>query len=60
MLCDAWRKEDEGMRVQCAICGFEAEVNPRIAAIYGHRAHRKMGNPPDLWVCDFHFNQSNP
>ena len=42
------------MRVQCAICGFEAEVNPRIAAIYGHRPHRKMVNPPEIWICDVH------
>jgi len=43
--------------VTCAICGFEADVNPRIASIQGHRPHRKMENPPDLWVCDLHFNQ---
>ena len=46
--------------VKCAICGFQADVNPRIASIQALRPHRKMENPPDLWVCDFHFNQSNP
>ena len=40
--------------VRCAICGFEADVNPRIAAIYGIRPHRKMINPPHIWICDIH------
>jgi hypothetical protein len=43
------------MLVKCAICGHVANVNPRIASIQGHRPHRKMENPPDLWVCDIHF-----
>ena len=43
------------MRVKCIICGFEAEVNPRIAAIYGHRPHRLMNAPPQIWICDTHF-----
>lgn len=42
------------MLVTCAICGFEAEVNPRILAIYGHRPHRSMRNPPMIWICDTH------
>ena len=41
--------------VKCVICGFEAEVNPRIAAIYGHRPHRSMNAPPQIWICDTHF-----
>lgn len=41
--------------VKCAICGFQAEVNPRIAAIYGHRPHRSMRAPPTLWICDIHM-----
>ncbi len=45
------------MIVTCAICGYVANVNPRIASIQGHRPHRKMENPPDLWVCDIHFNR---
>ena len=45
--------------VKCAICGFEADVNPRIASIQGLRPHRKMMNPPALWICDIHFNQSS-
>jgi len=40
--------------VKCAICGFEAEVNPRIASIQALRPHRKMMNPPELWICDLH------
>lgn len=42
--------------VKCVICGFEAEVNPRIAAIYGHRPHRSMLDPPKIWICDTHFS----
>ena len=45
------------MLVKCAICGYVADVNPRIASIQGHRPHRKMENPPQLWVCDIHFIQ---
>ena len=44
------------MRVKCVICGFEADVNPRIAAIYGHRPHRSMLDPPKIWICDTHFS----
>ena len=43
------------VHVKCAICGFEADVNPRIAAIYGHRPHRSMRAPPTLWICDIHM-----
>ena len=60
MLCDVRWKEAKSMIVKCAICGFEANVNPRILAIYGHRPHRAMLNPPEVWICDIHFNQSNP
>mgnify|MGYP003653202286 CR=1 FL=1 len=42
--------------VRCVICGFEADVNPRIAAIYGHRPHRSMNAPPQIWICDTHFS----
>lgn len=42
--------------VKCVICGYEAEVNPRIAAIYGHRPHRSMLDPPKIWICDTHFS----
>jgi hypothetical protein len=59
MLCDARRQEAEGMRVRCVICGFEAEVNPRIAAIYGHRPHRSMNAPPQIWICDTHFSDDH-
>lgn len=45
--------------VKCAICGFEANVNPRILAIYGHRPHRSMLNPPEIWICDIHFKTSD-
>jgi len=41
--------------VKCAICGYVANVNPRIAAIQAIRPHRKMMNPPELWMCDIHF-----
>jgi hypothetical protein len=44
------------MLVTCAICGYKAEVNPRIAAIYGHRPHRSMNYPPTLWICDIHVD----
>jgi len=44
------------MLVKCAICGYKAEVNPRIAAIYGHRPHRSMNYPPTLWICDIHVD----
>mgnify|MGYP003628177267 CR=1 FL=1 len=43
--------------VKCAICGHVAHVNPRILAIYGHRPHRAMLNPPDLWICDIHLQR---
>ena len=59
MLCDAGWQEAEGMRVRCVICGFEAEVNPRIAAIYGHRPHRSMLDPPKIWICDTHFSDDH-
>jgi hypothetical protein len=45
------------MLVKCAICGYVAEVNPRAASLYSSRAIRNVPNPPDLWVCDLHFNQ---
>ena len=43
------------MLVTCAICGYQANVNPRIAAIYGHRPHRSMRDPPKIWICDIHY-----
>ena len=43
--------------VKCAICGYVADVNPRIASIQDHRPHRKMEKPPNVWVCDIHFIQ---
>jgi len=46
----------KSVHVKCAICGFEAVVNPRIAAIYGHRPHRSMRAPPQIWICDTHFS----
>lgn len=45
------------MHVRCAICGFEAVVNPRIVAIDGQRIHRTIANPPELWICDFHLEE---
>jgi hypothetical protein len=42
--------------VKCAICGYVANVNPRILAIYGHRPHRSMLNPPEVWICDMHLD----
>ncbi len=45
------------MLVKCAICGYITEVKPRAAALYGTRLIRSVPNPPDLWVCDIHFNQ---
>ena len=42
------------VHVKCAICGYQANVNPRIASIQAIRPHRKMMNPPQLWICDIH------
>ena len=44
------------VHVRCAICGYEAVVNPRILAIYGQRIHRTIRDPPKLWICDIHFS----
>ncbi len=45
--------------VKCAICGHVANVNPRIASIQALRPHRKMMNPPELWICDVHLTSES-
>jgi len=44
------------MIVACAICGYVTEVKPRAAALHGTRLIRNVPNPPNLWICDIHFN----
>ena len=48
------------MKVRCAMCGFEAEVeNPwlsrdPILAFFECRARKERLFLPDLWICDTH------
>jgi len=45
------------MLVKCAICGYAAEVNPRVTSLYGTRLIRPTRKAPAVWICDLHFNQ---
>ena len=45
------------MIVTCAICGYKANVNPRVTSLTGLRPTRATRCPPAVWVCDVHFNQ---
>jgi hypothetical protein len=50
----------ERVKVRCAMCGFEVEVqNPwmstaPILAFFDHRARRERLVIPDVWICDTH------
>lgn len=48
-------KRGQLIHVRCAICGYEAEVAPRVASLYGSRAVRHLKTMPQLWICDIHL-----
>jgi hypothetical protein len=50
----------ERVKVRCAMCGFEAEIeNPwmstaPILAFFDTRPRRERLIIPDVWICDLH------
>jgi hypothetical protein len=42
------------IQVTCAICGYQAEVRPRVTSLYGIRDVRHLRTMPKLWICDTH------
>jgi hypothetical protein len=50
----------ERVKVRCAMCGFEAEIeNPwmstaPILAFFDSRPRRERLVIPDVWICDLH------
>jgi hypothetical protein len=49
------------MKVRCAICGFEGEVESArlkpapMLAFFCHRRPRTV--TPDIWICDIHRSE---
>ena len=49
------------MKVRCAICGFEGEVESArlkpapMLAFFCHRRPRTV--TPDIWICDVHRSE---